>query len=441
MPSWVALLCLGLASVQATVIGDSNSNDDNNSSFPYPSEDGFYDAPSDLGSQDPGHVIRSRTFVSRYGGDFSENYQYFYRTNDHTDTAIGTGGTVFVPQQPSQPPKIFVYSIPEDSDNINCAPSYVWVNGTPTRDTASNELFMNWGVAKGYYVVTVDQEGPDGSWLVGKTEGQAVLDGVRAAISLLDLPAADTTVAMYGYSGGAFTTVWATTLAASYAPELNIVGAAHGGTPVDLTQTLDDVNGTAESQLAIAGVVGLANGYPDVEDVLPDIVTPLGRNVTDTLRYLCTDANNYTILTSGSVNPLFTTNPLDVPEIMSAVVEQSLLPNVSTVPVPVPRFPRFIFNGKSDTIVPYDAVTQYVNDQCSRGADIRFVGFDLLDHLPAAVAGEVATLEFLESALEGAVVPVPCGSPVVTPYLGDVAADLYLGVQLAPIAARTILTG
>jgi len=41
--------------------------------------------------------------------------------------------------------------------------------------------------------------------------------------------ATDSQIGLLGYSGGASATVWATNMHESYAPELNVIGAAHGG--------------------------------------------------------------------------------------------------------------------------------------------------------------------------------------------------------------------
>lgn len=68
--------------------------------------------------------------------------------------------------------------------------------------------------------------------LLQDSEGYAVLDGIRAAIALNKLPS-DTPSVMAGYSGGAHATAWAANLHSKYASDLNIIGAVHGGTPVD----------------------------------------------------------------------------------------------------------------------------------------------------------------------------------------------------------------
>jgi len=70
------------------------------------------------------------------------------------------------------------------------------------------------------------------------------LDSIRAtkAFSALRL-APDVKIGMWGYSGGAIAQGWASALQPSYAPELNVVGVAHGGTPVNLTATVEFLEG------------------------------------------------------------------------------------------------------------------------------------------------------------------------------------------------------
>ncbi len=49
---------------------------------------------------------------------------------------------------------------------------------------------------------------------------------------------------MVGYSGGSIATEFASELAPKYAPELNIVGVAEGGIPVDFAHNLTYINGS-----------------------------------------------------------------------------------------------------------------------------------------------------------------------------------------------------
>jgi hypothetical protein len=70
------------------------------------------------------------------------------------------------------------------------------------------------------------------------------LDSVRAtkAFATLGL-ASNVKVGMWGYSGGAIAQGWAAALQPSYAPDLNVVGIAHGGTPANLTATVEFLDG------------------------------------------------------------------------------------------------------------------------------------------------------------------------------------------------------
>jgi secretory lipase len=65
-----------------------------------------------------------------------------------------------------------------------------------------------------------------------------------------------------GYSGGAHATGWAAELAHRYAPKLNIVGAAEGGTPANLTTTGDYIDGTVFFGLALMSSEALDRGFP-----------------------------------------------------------------------------------------------------------------------------------------------------------------------------------
>jgi Secretory lipase len=60
----------------------------------------------------------------------------------------------------------------------------------------------------------------------------------------LKVPQASTPVAMAGYSGGSIATVFASELAPTYAPKLDVVGVAEGGIPVDMAHNLAYINGS-----------------------------------------------------------------------------------------------------------------------------------------------------------------------------------------------------
>ena len=408
--------------------------------FPKPSQDEFYSQPDNLASYGPGQIIRTRPFLTRYPTNVSSSSQFLYRSNDDQGSPIGATGAIFFPETLAPEPKLVVYNVAEDAASLDCAPSWVWVNSTPTRNTTSNEVYLNWAVSRGYYLVSIDFEGPNGAWLDGKLEGQTVLDGVRAALSFLKLPTS-TPFVTSGFSGGAHTTAFAANeYARGYASELNFVAAAHGGTPVDLVSTYKTLDGSVGSQLALYALLGLSHAYPGFQQSLQSSLTWLGTPVLSRLSDLCPSSDDYQITYLGPLEPLFTVQPLDQPALQTVVGNLSLLNNVSTIPVPAPKMPRFIYHGESDEEVPFAPITQYVQQQCDQGADIRFVSIPGT-HFNSQTGGLVATLQFMGDALEGNLQNAPCGSPINTPAIGSPEANDYLGPHLSALAQAVFNSG
>jgi hypothetical protein len=206
-----------------------------------PSNDPFYSAPWGYEHAAPGHVFRSRPVTLALNGlvplPGTKGYQVLYRTTGSVDNIpFVTVTTIFVPGNADHS-KLVGYATPEDADNINCAPSYNFQEGSNNTDsTASDVAQIELYLLKGWIVSSPDYEGPQSSYGAGKVSGYSVLDGLRATINFLGLK--NPSVAIYGYSGGAIATGWAAALAPSYARELRIVGAATGGTPANLVLSM-----------------------------------------------------------------------------------------------------------------------------------------------------------------------------------------------------------
>ena len=112
------------------------------------------------------------------------------------------------------------------------------------------------------------------------------------------------------------------------------------------------------------------------------------------------------------------------------MADQSLLSNVSTLPIPVPKFPRYQWHGVNDRTVPYAQEAQYVAQQCAAGADIRFLTLPGLDHGPAYQSGAPGAAQFVRDAFEGTLGNVTCGANVTVPAVGSVEAIEILGADV-----------
>src|SRR5581483_8277998 len=112
---------------------------------------------------------------------------------------------------------------------------------------------------------------------------------------------AGTEVGLSGYSGGAVAADWASELAPSYAPKVNIVGVAEGGIPANYLDHFAYINGTAEYSAAIPGeLLGLSRAY-GVD--LKRYMSPFGLNVVRQEANTCiaADFGSYPGLTTSSI--------------------------------------------------------------------------------------------------------------------------------------------
>ncbi len=85
-------------------------------------------------------------------------------------------------------------------------------------------------------------------------------------------------------------TAWAAALAPSYAPEVNLVGVAEGGVPMNLSKM---ANGLGQDPhpafgLAFAAAMGLEREYPDLLP-LSNQLNDLGRSMRAELTNACTN--------------------------------------------------------------------------------------------------------------------------------------------------------
>ena len=130
-----------------------------------------------------------------------------------------------------------------------------------TQEAEEEELLMAWYLSMGWVVTVPDFEGTHLDWMAGRESGYGTLDAIRATESYLHV-GATTKVGLSGYSGGAVAGDWASELAPTYAPKLNIVGVALGGVPVDYAHMFTYINGDKVYSSVIPGMLlGLARAY------------------------------------------------------------------------------------------------------------------------------------------------------------------------------------
>ncbi len=376
-----------------------------------PSQDPFYSYSGSLSGVAPGTVLRSRTISLAEIGISTplSATQVLYRTTGQLGQPTVTVATVISPLLNLAQTKIVSYQTAYDALGSECDPSYTLQGGNSSYSTAQEEeqLLLAY-VASGDTVVVPDYEGESLDWGAGQESGYGTLDGIRAAESLLSLSASSTPVAMVGYSGGSIATEYASEEAPRYASELDIVGAAAGGVPVDFAHNLAYVNGS-----------------PDWSGVIPAVLVGLGRAFNiDFSSYLSAYGQQITSqVQGGCINSFVGAYP-------GLTLQQLLLPqyqDYANVPVIVntvndeimsdtgtPRIPMFLAVGNADGTGDGVMVTKDVQElayvYCQRGLTIKYTVYNGDDHTAAAVPFETTALSYLNGLLNGGSAENDCAS-------------------------------
>ncbi|MGW6421250.1 lipase family protein [Nocardia sp. NPDC055053] len=243
-----------------------------------PPDDPFYAAPPDVESLAPGAVVRTRPVELALFGLVRQRiaaWQLLYRTCDLDGEPELAVTTVLLPwgADPSHPRPLVSFQCAIDAVAPQCFPSYALRHGAKTTGSiAPLELpIIAMALRQGWAVSVPDHEGLGGRFGAAREPGYRALDGVRAALGFAPLGLTPTTqVALWGYSGGGLATAWAAELAAEYAPELTIVGAAAGSPVGDPAAAFVRLNGGWFAGFPAAFVAGLRRAYPELDPVLHD---------------------------------------------------------------------------------------------------------------------------------------------------------------------------
>lgn len=368
-----------------------------------PASDPFYQAPSNLASLPDGALVGVRPATISGGDPGKAALTISYRSEDSFGAAVLDVATVFLPSSPYIGPggePLVSYQFPIDSLGGQCAPSYSFAHGTNSNVSTSDLQPL---LSAGYAVVAPDFDGPAEQFIAGQQEGHAVLDGIRAAESL---PAAGlsraTRVALDGYSGGAHATGWAQELAASYAPDLNIVAAAEGGTPADLTATGKYLDGTAFFGLDFLSNGGLIRAFPGAG--IQNHLNAKGQAAVAAASTQC-------VTQGATAYPYqhfddYTTTPdlIDNPTVQALLTHEKLGQSA-------PHFPIFSYHVYNDEIVPYTQDVALLKYYCTNNVPVNFVTLSG-DHISGEVEGAPLVSAYLQQVFNGAPPPSNCATAV-----------------------------
>ena len=204
----------------------------------------------------------------------------------------------------------------------------------------------------------------------------AVLDSVRGTLASpeAELNGASTKVGLMGYSGGAIATGWAAQLQPVYAPELNVVGVASGGTPADLEAAASTMDGTLDGGgLFVGAAIGVTREYPELLTVLNAKGIAYAAKIKDQcLVQLTTHAFDSVKKYSDSPDPL------------REPVAQAVLNELKMGGTLHPTAPVYLWHSTLDQLIPYRVAPALRDDWCSHGTKVKLVTDRLSEHISGA---------------------------------------------------------
>jgi pimeloyl-ACP methyl ester carboxylesterase len=299
----------------------------------------------------------------------TDGYQVIYRSTNEWGAPIVVSGTVLVP--PSGNKNIISLASgtigmrDKTAAGDSCAPSV----GLPTGGAFVSGVAAIY-LKEGFTVAVTDYEGlrtpiPH-PYLVGRSAAHAQLDMARAVRNIPALASthANSKVLLTGYSQGGHSTLWAAQLKASYAPELNVVGAVAGASPVDGVATINKNDGGIGSSLYVYVINSFDTSYPELG--LHSRLSSAGVSFVDNHVGECSVQNALNLsLAYRSWGNLWQAgkNPLSDPAFLARVARNA-------PPVAKPTMPLYMFHGDADDIVPFEADKAYATQLASLGGQI-----------------------------------------------------------------------
>lgn len=343
-------------------------------------DDEFYTPPSPLPDGADGEVVRWREEPRQLS---ARSYLLMYHSTNATGGDMPVTGRVLVPTTPwrGEGPRPIV-SVASGTRGVGdtCAPSR-WLD--------YERPFIEPMLLKGRAVVVTDYEGLGTpgmhTYVVGQSEGRAVIDMVRAAtnLSATGLEAGGK-VAFSGYSQGGGGAMWAGELQPGYAPELNLVGVAAGGVPADLTEVAEGLDGKVGFGFLLLAAYGLDAAYPELD--LETYFNDRGRRTYEQEQDACVD------VTLGhafqNIGMFTTTDPLRSPAWQARLDENRLGANPPDVPIR-------LFHGTLDEIVAPGQARTLRDEYCAAGADVQWE-WHVGEHVSTMVTGAPGVVAFLD---------------------------------------------
>ena len=361
----------------------------------------FYAATEAEVAGAPGTVIRWEPITGAPWG--SKAYLVLYRSTGLQGEPIAVSGVVVVPDAaPAGGYPVVAWAHPTTGVADKCAPSLSLVLDVFTTIPGLDDM-----VKRGFVVTATDYPGlgtaGEHPYLVGISEGRAVLDSVRAARQIAG-PNASNRFVVWGHSQGGHAALWTGELAGKYAPELAVVGVA-AAAPASLLGPLfeDDLGTDAGKGLTALTLWSWSRvfdlpleGVVEAEDI--SSVAAIGGECLAGFTDLVTDVGALAQINRGkflAVDPV-TTKP------WSTIIAENT-PGQLAAGAPV-----FLAQGSRDTVVDPPVTTKFAIELCNQGVAVTFHEVPDATHTVIAKVSAPAAVAWMAARFAGEAAPTNC---------------------------------
>jgi len=337
-------------------------------------------------------------------------YRVLYNSQDESGRTVAVSGVIYIPTAP--PPaggrNLVAWAHPTTGVAQGCAPS-LDAGGIGGTTLASSIPGLADFLAAGDVVAATDYQGLGAPgvhpYLIGKAEGQDVLDSALAAERL---PGADLSgnFALWGHSQGGQAALFAGQLAAAYAPSLHLVGIAAAAPPSEVYGELSAPFHSTSGRLLGAYIYDTWSqtyGVPITTIVDPSAVPTVHKVAATCINSL--GQAIVAITTASNLNPVFLSHPPG-----STPPWPDLFNSNSPGQAP-PGGPLLIVQGLNDPTVEPHWNESYVQQICAQHEVVDFQKYPGVDHLSIATKATPQVAAWIAARFAAAKAPDDCGMP------------------------------
>lgn len=371
----------------------------------------FFARPADLAKAAPGTLVRHQVVTGIAGVPAGAQVQ---RVLFHSRTIYGVdslqSGYVITPAGTAP---------------AGGWPTVAWAHGTsgfaapcgPSRFDAQGPIGiylvpeLERFLSAGYAISAADYQGLGVAngvhpYLVGKSEGQSVLDALRASNALLGEAAASEAI-IYGHSQGGHAALFAAELAPSYAPELKLKGVVAAAPATGMSSLISVVSsnlGAGFMPFSIPAAWGWTENYRDLPENL--LFNQVG---------VAFAKEQVTKGCSGELSEAIKAAEIKPTDIFNTeasgdevVVAHGRLNDPGRAATKVPML---VLQGDLDGTVPAILTTTYVSSVCKLGDTVDYLQSPTATHGTIVTLGADRILSWMGDRLAGRAAPSTCGDP------------------------------